>query len=43
MANPKRVAGGVVNFGVVAAFTAWGLYSGVSARVGHLPDEAMLA
>ena len=28
---------------VVAAFTAWGLYSGVKAKVGHLPDEAMLA
>jgi O-antigen/teichoic acid export membrane protein len=28
---------------VVAAFTVWGLYSGVQAKVGHLPDEAMLA
>jgi hypothetical protein len=28
---------------VVAAFTACGLYSGVRAKVGHLPDEAMLA
>jgi O-antigen/teichoic acid export membrane protein len=28
---------------VVAAFTAWGLYSGVKAKIGHLPDEAMLA
>jgi stage V sporulation protein B len=28
---------------VVAAFTAWGLYSGAKAKVGHLPDEAMLA
>jgi O-antigen/teichoic acid export membrane protein len=27
----------------VSLFTAWGLYSGARARVGHLPDEAMLA
>ena len=34
-------AGAGAQLASVVAFTAWGLYSGVRARYGHLPDEAM--
>ena len=36
-------AGAGVQLMVVIVFTAWGLYAGVTARYGHLPDEDMLA
>jgi O-antigen/teichoic acid export membrane protein len=35
-------AGAAAQLVFVTAFTLWGLYAGVNARVGHLPDEAML-
>lgn len=35
-------AGAAAQLMFVTAFTLWGLYTGVNARVGHLPDEAML-
>jgi O-antigen/teichoic acid export membrane protein len=35
-------AGAAAQLLFVTAFTFWGLYNGVNARVGHLPDEAML-
>jgi O-antigen/teichoic acid export membrane protein len=36
-------AGAGVQLLVVIVFTAWGLYAGVTARYGHLPDEDMLS
>lgn len=36
-------AGAGAELAFVVVFTVWGLYSGVTARYGHLPDEAMLA
>jgi O-antigen/teichoic acid export membrane protein len=35
-------AGAAAQLVFVIAFTLWGLYAGVNARVGHLPDEAMI-
>ncbi len=48
---PMGLLGGGISFAagagaqllVIIGFTAWGLYAGVTARYGHLPDEDMLA